>query len=139
MKPNYRLPDSGRKESLSAIIDEIVKIAHPEKIFLIGASYEYQLTENIFIKNPVENLTGRQYDLLIISDTRERISGIENETLFYTKFKHRAGLHIRLMDIHEFNKAVKAGNDFENFILLNAMLCYDKGKILMEDPVKMND
>ena len=135
MKSGYQRPASVHNDALSSIIDEIVKLINPEKIFLTGASYEHHLTENIFIKNPLKQLICSRYDLLIIADNQEKISDQEKELLLYTKFRYHPGLHFRLMDIHAFNKSVREGKELENFILLNAMICYDNGVISLEDPI----
>jgi hypothetical protein len=131
-----RFPDPGKKDGLTATITEIVTLIDPGQIFLIGMSQEIRLTENIFIKNPLTDQISEQYDLLILYNGKDKGSGVEMETRLKLRLNHRAGINFRLMDVHEFNRAVKAGNEYENFILLNAMICYDNEKIPVEDPVR---
>jgi hypothetical protein len=131
-----RFPPPAKKDGLTATIAEIVTLIDPEKIYLIGMSREYRLTENIFIKNPLTDQVSDRYDLLILYNGKDKGSGVEMETRLKLGLNHRAGLNIRLIDIHEFNRAVKAGNEYENFVLLNAMICYDNEKTLVEDPVR---
>lgn len=126
MKAQSFFGGTRRTEELAAIIREIVRIANPEKILLLSASYDYRLTENIFIKNPVEDYRGGQYDLLILTDDNEKKSFAEQEIMIYARLKDYNKLSLHLMSIHEFNEHVEAGEEFENFILLNAMLSYDK-------------
>ena len=126
-----------RTEGLSAIIREIVRIADPEKILLLSASYDYQLTENIFIKNPVEVYKGGQYDLLVLTDGREKKSLAEQEIKIYARLKDYRNLGLHLMSVHEFNEHVEAGEEFENFILLNAMLSYDRERIQLASPKEL--
>jgi hypothetical protein len=124
-------------DSLQFIIREIVRIADPEKILLLSASYNYQLTETIFIKNPVQDFRESRYDILVLSDGRAKKSLAEQEIMIISRMIRFRNLQLHLMDIHEFNKGVEAGNEFENFILLNAMLSFDKGEIPLSDPVKL--
>jgi hypothetical protein len=130
-----RFPGPGKKDGLTKTITEILTLIVPEKIFLIGMSQEIRLTENIFIKNPLTIQVSDWYDLLILYNGKDKGSRVEMETRLKLRLNHRAGLNFRLMDVHEFNRAVKAGNEYENFILLNAMICYDSEKIPLEDPV----
>jgi len=55
---------------LASIIEEIVHIADPEKILLLSVTYNYQLKENIFIKNPMKDYSGVCYDLLALPRAR---------------------------------------------------------------------
>jgi hypothetical protein len=66
IKSQYREPV--QNNSLVFILQEIVQMTDPEKIFLLSASYNYQITENIFIKNPVKEFSNSRYELLLLSD-----------------------------------------------------------------------
>jgi hypothetical protein len=134
MKAQSFFGGTRRTEGLAAIIREIVRIADPEKILLLSASFDYRLTENIFIKNPIEDYRGGQYDLLILTDGNEKKTLAEQEIMIYARLKDYKKLSLHLMNVHEFNEHVEAGEEFENFILLNAMLSYDKERIPLAFP-----
>jgi hypothetical protein len=120
--------------SLPLIIQEIVRVSDPEKILLLSASYNFQLTENIFQKNPVQEFSNSHYDLLVLSGNSEKKSMAEREIMLISKLINFPDLQIHLMDIKEFNKGVESGDEFENYILLNAILSYYKGQIPFADP-----
>jgi hypothetical protein len=131
-----RFPVSEKEDGLPAIIKEIVYLINPVRIYLTGISHEYRLTESIFIKNPRVDQSMDGYNLLIVHNGEDKGSGVEMETRLQTRLHHHAGLNLRLIDILEFNRAVKAGHEFENFILLNAMIYYDDERTQVEDPVR---
>jgi hypothetical protein len=128
---------SRQKEGLDAIIREIVQVAGPEKILLLSASYQYRLTENIFIKNPVEEFRGCQYDLLVLADGRGEKSLVDLVSLTQNRLCSQNNLHVHFTDIHEFNKEVEAGDEYACFIHLNALLCYDKSDASLSDKKKV--
>lgn len=134
MKTPSTIKEINQTEGLSTLIREIVRIADPEKILLLSACYDYHLKESIFIKNPVQEYKSSHYDLLILSDIRNKKLLAKKDMMTMARLFDCRNLQFNLMDIHEFNKKVEAGDEFENFILLNAMLCYDKGGILLSDP-----
>ena len=134
MKAQSFFGGTSRTEGLAAIIREIVRIADPEKILLLSASYDYRLTENIFIKNPIVDCRDSQYDLLILTDGNEKKSLAEQEITIYARLKDYKKLSLHLMSVHEFNEHVEAGEEFENFILLNAMISYDRERIPLAFP-----
>jgi hypothetical protein len=123
-----------RPADLDAIVQEIVRLAGPEKILLISAGYDYKLTENIFMKNPVQTFQNCHYHLLVLSEEKEKKSLIMQELTLTGYQDDRQNLQLHVMDIHEFNKQVEAGDEYLGFILLNAMLWYDKGRIPLSDP-----
>ena len=127
MKIQSLSPEPGQPGSLHSIIREIVRILDPEKILLLSASYQYQFTENIFIKNPVQESKGSRYELLILIHSGGNLSAAEQENRIASKFPDYGNLKWQLRDIHDFYEKAQAGSEFENFILLNAMLQYDKG------------
>jgi hypothetical protein len=120
--------------SLRTVIDEIVQKADPEKILLLSASFEYQITENIFQKNPVEQSLGNRYELLILSEAQERNSSVKKEIELLQQLGNHKNIRFVVMDIAEFNKEVETGSLYWRYILLNAMLCYDKGTVPMAAP-----
>jgi hypothetical protein len=127
MKIKSMAPDSTKAGPLHYIISEIVRLADPEKILLLTAGYNYQFTENIFIKNPVQQFSDGRYGLMILIQTAGKISLAEEEIRIASKLLHYSNLQLHLRDIQEFNSRVGAGDEFENYILLHAMVCYDKG------------
>jgi hypothetical protein len=128
-----------RAVGLASIIHDIVRIADPEKIFLLSASFDYQLTENIFVKNPVQVFRGSHYNLLVLSEGKQKKSLVELEIMIHTKLSDQGNLQIQLRDIHEFNEKLEAGDEYAGFILLNAMLCYNKGRFPLADPKLRED
>lgn len=123
-----------RTKNLDGIIQEIVRVADPEKILLISARYDYQLTENIFVKNPVQTTQSCHYNLLVLTEEKEKKSLIRQELILTSYQNAQKNLQLHIMNIHEFNKQVETGDEYLGFILLNAMLWYDKGRIPLSDP-----
>jgi hypothetical protein len=134
MKFYSKSADFRQKDGLRTLIREIVRIGSPEKIFLLSASYDYQLTENIFIKAPEEEFRGSCYDLMILADGRKYTSladlGIRMNSFL---FRH-GNPPVCLRDIHSFNQDLEAGDEYACYILLNALLCYDKESIPLAYP-----
>ncbi len=123
---------------LRSIIHEIVLISHPEKILLLSATYDYLVTENIYIKNTVQEVRGNQYHLLVLSDDKEKKSLVRQEILLYGLSRHRRNLQLQVMDIKEFNDDLISGKEYANHIILNAMIWYDKGSIPLTFPTVKN-
>ena len=120
--------------SLSIIIHQIVQISDPEKILLLAASFDYQLTENIFMKNPVQQYRGNRYNLLILSEVQPKNSLSKLELKLMERMLDHRNVQFAVIDIIEFNKEVETGDSYWRYILLNAMLSYDKGQIPLANP-----
>jgi hypothetical protein len=114
---------------LRSIIKEIVLNSGPEKIFLLSATYDYLVTENIYLNDTVQELRGNQYNLLILYNNEEKKSLTKHKILLYGLTKHRRNLQLQIMDIKEFNDDLISGKEYASHILLNAMIWYDKETI----------
>jgi hypothetical protein len=123
-----------RSEGLDVLVREIVRIADPEKIFLISAGFDHQLTENIFLKNPVQSFRSNRYHLLILFERKMNESLKTKETVMNSLLNDRKNLQLEVMDIIDFNDQVGAGDAYFRFILTNAMIWYDKGRIPLAYP-----
>jgi hypothetical protein len=134
MKRNLSYESSFKSQGLSSIIREIVYVSDPEKILLLSASFEYLITESIYYKNAVQELTSKHYNLLILSNEKEKKSLVKNEMALNSRFKDRRNLQFLIMDIFKFNEDLKSGNEQANYILSNAMLWYDKEQVPLAFP-----
>lgn len=123
-----------QKEPLACLLREIVGLADPEKIFLLSAGFEYRLTENIFQKTPAQAIQAKQYQLLILMNTGEKSALAKLEINLMQIGLRQMNFQFALMDIAEFNKKVEAGDPYWGFILFNAMLSYDSGRIGLAIP-----
>ncbi len=121
-------------EGLDTLVREIVRIADPEKIFLISAGYDHQITENIFIPNPVQSFRCNRYHLLILFERKMNESLKTKETVINSLLNDQKDLQLDVMDIIDFNDRVGAGDAYFGFILTNAMIWYDKGRIPLTYP-----
>jgi len=135
MKNSILFSLSKQPGKLASIIEEIVRIAYPEKILLLSATYNYQLNEDIFLKNPVKDYSGICYDLLALAEDKDAKTFMEQEITISMRLRNQADLHLHMMDIHEFNRLIKAGDEYFKFLLLNAFIPYDKGHIPLEYPL----
>ncbi|HTB23943.1 MAG TPA: hypothetical protein VK711_01175 [Puia sp.] len=131
---------SGFEQSvgLRSIIKEIVFISDPEKIFLLSATYDYLVTENIYLNDTVQELRGNQYDLLILYNNEEKKSLTKHKLLLYGLTKHRRNLQLQIMHIKEFNDDLTSGKEYASHILSNAMIWYDKGIVPLAFPAHKN-
>lgn len=134
MKTTSHFAGSIQNKSLASIIRGIVRIADPEIIFLLSASYNYQLRETIYIKSPIQAYSYGQYDLLLLSDCMNGELLAEKEIMIITRLSLFRNLRLQLMDIYEFKKGLEAGGELQKHIILNAMLSYDKGVIPLFSP-----
>ncbi|HXB29845.1 MAG TPA: hypothetical protein VNW49_08505 [Puia sp.] len=134
MKTKSFQPGFIQSGGLRSIIREIVLISDPEKILLLSATYDYLITENIYIKNLVQELRGNQYNLLILSNDKEKKILSKHKILLYCLSKDRRNLQLQVMDIKEFNDDLISGKEYANHILLNAMIWYDKGDVPLAFP-----
>jgi hypothetical protein len=134
MKRNLSYESYLKSQGLSSIIREIVYVSDPEKILLLSASFEYLITESIYYKNAVQELTNKHYNLLILSNEKEKKSLVKNEMALNSRFKDRRNLQFLIMDIFKFNEDLKSGNEQANYILSNAMLWYDKEQVPLAFP-----
>jgi hypothetical protein len=127
---------SGNVQSsgLRSIIRELVLVFDPEKILLLSVSYDYLLTENIYLKKTVQELRSSHYNLLMLYDEKERKSPAKEEIIGYNLLKKRRNLQLQVMDINEFNDDLNSGKEYANHILLNAMIWYDKGEVPLAFP-----
>jgi hypothetical protein len=123
-----------QNSGLRSIIRELVLVFDPEKILLLSVSYDYFLTENIYLMDTVQELKSSHYNLLILSDEKERKSPAKEEIIGYNLLKKRRNLQLQVMDIIEFNDDLISGKEYANHILLNAMLWYDKEKVPLAYP-----
>ncbi len=133
MKPILSQTASGQIQDLKSIIREIVLISDPEKIFLMSASFECVLTESIYLKSTIQEETGRYYNLLLLSNAEQNKSQVNNEVALHNRFRDR-NLQFQVMDIHKFNQDLKSGDEFANFVIVNAMLWHDKEQVPLEYP-----
>ena len=101
------------RESLALIIQGIIRIADPEKILLLSASYDYQLTENIFIKTPIQEWTGSYYDVMILIEDWDKKSLAGKDLSIITRLHAYRNLKFCFMDIREFNERIRAGAEVE--------------------------
>jgi len=134
MKNTSSFLGAKQSTSLSLIIHQIVQISDPEKILLLAASFDYQLTENIFMKNPVQQYRGNRYNLLILSEVQPKNSLSKLELKLMERMLDHRNVQFAVIDIIEFNKEVETGDSYWRYILLNAMLSYDKGQIPLANP-----
>ena len=134
MKIKSLFAGSMQTKSLAAIIQDIVRIADPEIIFLLSASYNYQLRENMFAKNPAQEYRDAQYDLLLLSECRNTELLAEKEITIISLLNNCRNLQLHLIDIHKFKAGLEAEGEFQHHILLNAMLLYDRGVIPLFGP-----
>jgi hypothetical protein len=109
MKNTSSFLGTKQSQSFPSIIQEIVRLSDPEKILLLSASCIYQLTENIFLKKPVGQFLGNQYDLLILSDVQEKSVLAKLEIDLMQKLCDHKNFRFVIMDMTEFNKKVEAG------------------------------
>ncbi len=134
MKTKSFQPGFIQSGELRSIIREIVLISDPEKILLLSATYDYLITENIYMKNSVQELRGNQYNLLILSNDKEKKILSKHKILLNCLSKDRRNLQLQVMDIKEFNDDLISGKEYANHILLNAMIWYDKGDVPLAFP-----
>jgi hypothetical protein len=123
---------------LHSIIREIVLISDPEKILLLSATYDYLVTENIYMKHTVQELRGNQYNLLILSNDKEKKSLTKHKIFLYGLSKDRRNLQLQVIDIKEFNDDLVSGKEYANHVLLSAMIWYDKGEVPLAFPISRN-
>jgi hypothetical protein len=125
---------TNQTHSLNSLLQEIVRIADPEKILLISASFQYQLTENVFQRSPVKQFLGNRYELLILLNVREKGELAKQELNLMNRIIYPGDFQFATMDIIEFNKEVESGSPYLDQILLNALMSYDKGVIPFAQP-----
>jgi hypothetical protein len=66
---------------------------------------------------------------LILKDVPEKTALAKLEIKLRHRMRDHKNFQFTMMDITEFNKEVDAGDEYYRYILLNAMLSYDKGYI----------
>ena len=134
MKAYFKQINTTQKQGLTPVILAIVRIADPEKILLLSARCFCVISENIFINEQAKEFLSDSYDLLVLTSQTDKLSLSKQEMLIRLKLSHLRNLHVKLMNIHVFNKAVSAGDEYENFALRNAMIWYNKEVIALADP-----
>jgi hypothetical protein len=121
------------REFLPEIVREIIRIADPEAILLLSATYNYRFTENIFVKDPLWDSWGGSYELLVLTDNSGKSWGTQ-EAFIRSCLPQCQNLKLQQKSIQEFNIKVESGEEYENFVLLNAMVSYYKGEIPLAFP-----
>jgi hypothetical protein len=121
-------------EGLEAIIARIVRLIDPEKIFLLSASYEYQLTESIFRKDMEQGFRLSSFDLLALSEEKDELAMKRQAILTCRGVGGHQNLHLSIVNMDVFNEAVKKGHEYENYILQHAMIWYDRGRFQLAQP-----
>src|SRR5277367_2132880 len=96
---------------LYSIIREIVLISDPEKILLLSATYDYLVTENLYMNKTVRELRCSQYNLLILTDVKEKKTLVKQEILLYRFSMNRRNLQLQVIDIKEFNNDLNSGKE----------------------------
>lgn len=119
---------------LYSIIREILLISDPEKILLLSASYDYLITENLYMNYTVKELRGGQYNLLILTDVKEKKFLVKQKILLYRFSMNRSNLQLQVMDIKKFNDDLNSGKEYANQIMSNSMIWYDKGLVSFKYP-----
>ena len=76
---------NGRTD-LKDIVREIAQKADPEKILLISASYDYRLTEDVFIQQPQEEMKNSHYSLLILGIQEKSAFSVKSMRYYKAKF-----------------------------------------------------
>jgi hypothetical protein len=121
-------------EGLEAIIARIVRLIDPEKIFLLSASYEYLLTESIFRKDMEQGFRLSSFDLLALSEEKDELTMKRQAIRTCRGVGGQQNLHLSIVNMDEFNEAVKKGHEYENYILQHAMIWYDRGRFQLAQP-----
>lgn len=134
MKAQTLSPVNKSKEFLAEIVLKIIQIADPEAILLLSAAYSYKFIENIFTKSPLWESEGSSYELLVLTDSNKGKSWMEQETVIRSRLPHFHNLTLQQKSIQDFNTKVESGEEYENFVLLNAMVSYHKGQIRLAFP-----
>jgi hypothetical protein len=121
-------------QRLAHIVPEIVRMTDPEKILLLSASFSTQITENIFIRKPVEELTAAQFSLLVLTGYKDKTILSRLELMMLGWLSGHPNLQLQLVDIYEFNKRITEGEEYSLSILSNAFICYDSERIALVCP-----
>lgn len=137
MKRNYLISKYNTKQ-LSKVIDCIAATIQPEKIFLLGATADHTLSENIFRGTMQPVLTVKEYQLLILinADNRQIIDELQN--IVEVACKSYTAVTAMIIHLPVFNKWLKKGHLLAHTVYVNNCLIYDAGKIPLAEPGEDN-
>lgn len=82
----------------------------------------------------VKELRGGQYNLLILTDVKEKKFLMKQKILLYRFSMNRSNLQLQVMDIKKFNDDLNSGKEYANQIMSNSMIWYDKGLVSFKYP-----
>ena len=126
MKIKLQGPESTPGQGLYEMIPELVRIAEPEKILLLSASYQYNLTENIFIDRPEWECLSNQYQVVLLMNSSEKKSWADLEARIHTRMKGCNRISVQFLDLRVFNRQVEEGHHWSGFVQMNAMTLFDR-------------
>jgi hypothetical protein len=137
MKAYIPYQSNKTRELLADIVREIIRVADPEAILLLSATYNYRLMENIFVEAPLWVSSGNSYELLVLTNRNHGKSWSASEMVICSRLPHCRNLKLHQKSIQEFNAKVESGEEYENFVLLNAMITYHRGKTPLAYPASL--
>ncbi|WP_315814220.1 HEPN domain-containing protein [Paraflavitalea speifideaquila] len=137
MKTTYLINKYNTKQ-LSKVIDCITEAIHPEKIFLLGATADHTLSENIFRGNRQPALTVKEYQLLILinADDRQVIDELQN--MVESACRSHTAITAMIIHLPVFNKWLQKGHLLAHTVYANNCLIYDAGKVPLAEPGMCN-
>jgi uncharacterized protein len=115
------------REPLALIINSIVPLVVPEKIFLLGIIHRTEESENIFIQGTVREHAVDSFLLLVLAAEAETRSTDELQDIIEHRSEHQTGITAFVLPVQQFNDWLIKDHPFATRVYQQAGLFYDAG------------
>ena len=123
-----------RGEQLQELINHITSVTHPEKIFLLTACANQSQSESIFWDRPVHLPGPVHYYFLILKQPGDLTHNDPLQDRIENRYGHSTTLTAIVIAAEVFNTWLKEAHPFAIRVSQSALLCYDAGNLLQENP-----
>jgi HEPN domain-containing protein len=115
------------REPLTMVIDSIVRLILPEKIFLLSVLHRAQESENIFGQAPVTKQVVVSFYLLVLAAETDTRSNHDLQDIIEHRSGHNIDITAFVLPVHQFNDWLIQDHPFASRVYQQASLLYDAG------------
>jgi HEPN domain-containing protein len=119
---------------LQQIVDIIVHVMKPEKIFFLGASMVCNNAENVFRKNILSSCTIKEYQLLVVLPDTEKRDADEVQDIIENNCRSHTPVTSIVIPLHIFNQWMVKGHLLAHTVYHADCLIHDKGTAALASP-----
>jgi HEPN domain-containing protein len=127
------------REPLTMVINNIVSLVTPEKIFLLSVIHRTEESENIFLRETATEHSVDSFYLLVLAAETDTRSNDELQDIIEHHPAHPMNITAFVLPVHQFNDWLIKDHPFATRIYQQASLFYDAGITPLAIPNEYNE